>query len=71
MADCPAPTATKQLRRRITSTLRLDRFDAEAYQDRPYLRAAIEAGFDVADLASADDVSKRSIYRAIDRHDFT
>ena len=69
MNDCTEPAATKQLRREIVSTLWLDAFDAEAYHDRPYLRAALEAGFDVADLATAHDVSKKSIYRAIDQHD--
>ncbi|MDS0261844.1 hypothetical protein NDI56_20785 [Haloarcula sp. S1CR25-12] len=39
--------------------------------DRTYLRAALKAGFEVADLAKAHDVSKKSIYRAIDRHDLT
>ncbi|MDS0284500.1 hypothetical protein [Haloarcula onubensis] len=68
MTDRSEPAATKQLRREIASTLRLDTFDAAAYQDRPYLRAAPEAGFDVAELARAHDVSKKSIYRAIDRH---
>jgi hypothetical protein len=71
MTNCTAPAATTQLRRDIASTLGLDEFDAEAYQDRHYLRMALEAGFDVADLARAHDVSKKSIYRAIDRHDFT
>jgi len=71
MTDRTEPPATKQLRREIVSTLRLDEFDAEAYQERHYLRAALEAGFDVADLARAHDVSKKSIYRAIDHHDLT
>jgi len=71
MTDRAAPAATNQLRHEIASTLGLDAFDAEAYHDRPYLRAALKAGFDVADLAKAHDVSKKSIYRAIDRHDLT
>ena len=69
MTDCTEPAATKQLRREITSTRRLDAFDTKAYHDRPYLRAALKAGFDVAELATAHDVSKKSIYRAIDRYD--
>jgi len=71
MTDCTDPAATNQLRREIASTLRLDEFDTEAYHDRPYLRAALEAGFDVAELASAHDVSKKTIYRAIDHHGLT
>lgn len=71
MTDCTELAATNQLRRDIASTLRLDEFDAEAYHNRPYLRAALEVGFDVADLATAHDVSKKSIYRAIDQHDLT
>ncbi|MBX0287913.1 hypothetical protein EGH22_16385 [Halomicroarcula sp. F28] len=35
--------ATNQLRREISSTLRLDEFDVEAYHDRPYLAAVLEA----------------------------
>ncbi|WP_324666182.1 transposase [Haloarcula sediminis] len=71
MTDRTEPAATNQIRREIASTLRLDEFDAEAYQGRSYLRAALEAGFDVADLARAHDVSKKTIYRAIDQYDLT
>ena len=62
-------TATKQLRRELVATLDVAAFDPDAYRDRAYLEAALEAGFDVSDLATAHDVSKKSIYRAIDEHD--
>jgi hypothetical protein len=71
MTDRTEPAATKQIRRKIASTHRLDEFDAEAYHDCPYLRAPLKAGFDLADLAEAYDVSKKSSYRAITRHDLT
>ncbi|WP_336331171.1 hypothetical protein [Haloarcula sp. CGMCC 1.2071] len=60
MQDCQAE---------LVAALDLDEFSPDAYTSAPYLEAALEAGFDVVDLATAHDVSKRSIYRVLDRHD--
>jgi hypothetical protein len=69
MTDHTVPPATKQLRRELVATLDVAAFDPDAYRDQTYLEAALEAGFDVSDLAMAHDVSKKSIYRTIDEHD--
>jgi len=52
----------------LVAALDLDEFSPDAYTSAPYLEAALEAGFTVVDLATAHDVSKRSIYRVLDRH---
>jgi hypothetical protein len=66
MTDYAVPTATEQLRRDIVASLDLEAFDPGAYHDRAYLTAALEAGFDVVELATAHGVSKKSLYRALD-----
>ncbi|MDS0223619.1 hypothetical protein NDI54_19955 [Haloarcula sp. S1AR25-5A] len=53
----------------LVAALDLDEFSADAYTSASYLEASLEAGFDVTDLAIAHDVSKRTIYRVLDRHD--
>ncbi|MGB9934118.1 hypothetical protein [Haloarcula amylolytica] len=53
----------------LVAALDLDEFSPDAYTSAPYLEAALAAGFTVVDLATAHDVSKRSIYRVLDRHD--
>ncbi|RLM88464.1 hypothetical protein D3D01_21190 [Haloarcula sp. Atlit-7R] len=52
----------------LVAALDLDEFSPDAYTSAPYLEAALAAGFTVVDLATAHDVSKRSIYRVLDRH---
>ena len=69
MTDHNASVATNQLRRDIAAALDQDTVDADAYLDGAYLEAAFSAGFEVADLARAHDVSKKTIYRSMDRHD--
>lgn len=69
MTDHTVPPATKQFRQEIVATLDVAAFDPSAYRDRSYLEAALAADFDVVDLATAHDVSKKSIYRALDTHD--
>jgi hypothetical protein len=69
MSDHTVPPVTKQLRRDIVATLDVAAFDPNAYHDSAYLMAALEAGYDVADFATAHDVSKKTIYRTIDEHD--
>lgn len=68
MTDRTSPPATKQSRQAIADILDRDAVDDEAYHDQVYLEAALAAGFDIADLASAHDVAKKSIDRAINRH---
>ena len=53
----------------LVAVLDLDDFSPDAYTSASYLEAALSAGFDVVDLATAHDVSKRSIYRMLDRND--
>jgi len=53
----------------LVAALDLDEFSPDAYTSAPYLEAALEAGFTVVDLATAHNVSKRSIYRVLERHD--
>jgi len=69
MTDRDTQTATRQIRAEIVAALDLQTFVPTAHTDSEYLRAALEAGFDVADLATAHEVSKRTIYRYIDRHE--
>jgi hypothetical protein len=57
----------KQCRQAIADALDLETVDDEAYHDQAYLETVLAAGFDVSDLASAHDVAKKSIYRAINR----
>ena len=56
------------IRRKIASDLDLDDFPPRGYRNKEYLEAAFAAGYDVADLADAHDVSKKSIYRAAEKH---
>jgi transposase len=56
------------LRQEIVSELSLEDFPLCGYRDEEYLEAALAVGYDVADLAEAHDVSKKSIYRAVDEH---
>ena len=56
------------VRQQITEALDLDAFPLRGYRDREYLEAALDAGFEVTDLAVAHDVSKKSIYRAVEKH---
>jgi hypothetical protein len=44
-------------------------FPLQGYRDQEYLSDALAAGFTPADLATAHDVSRRSIYRAAATHD--
>jgi hypothetical protein len=60
MTDHNASVATNQLRRDIAAALDQDTVDADAYLDGAYLEAAFSAGFEVADLARAHDVSKNT-----------
>jgi hypothetical protein len=69
MTDRTEPAATKQLRRDVVASLDREAFAADAYHDPTHLTAALEADFDVAALARAHDVSKKTIYRALDEHD--
>jgi hypothetical protein len=55
MTEHAVPRATKQLRRELVATLKVAAFDPDAYRDRTYLEAALEAGFDVNDLLLAND----------------
>jgi hypothetical protein len=66
MTDATVPSVTKQRRRDIVATLDVAAFDPTAYHDGDYLNAALGAGFDVGDLATAHNVSKKTIYRALD-----
>jgi len=59
----------QELQTAITDTLGLDVFPLQGYRNPDYLRAALAAGFTPADLATAHDVSRRSIYRAAATHD--
>lgn len=52
----------------IVAALELDAFPMRGYRRRSYLAAAFEAGFDVTDLAVAHDVSRKTIYRALNSH---
>jgi hypothetical protein len=54
------------LRREIVTDLELDGFPLRGYRDEEYLQAALEAGYDVATLAQAHDVAKKTIYRALE-----
>jgi len=67
MTDSTLSPATKQPRQAIADTLDLETVEDEAYHDPAYVEAVLRAGFDVADFASAHDVAKKSIYRAINR----
>ncbi|KZX49696.1 hypothetical protein [Haloarcula sp. K1] len=69
MTDPDSQTPMHERQADLVAALDLDEFSADAYTSAPYLEAALEAGFDVIDLATAHDVSKRSIYRVLDRHD--
>ncbi|NLV08306.1 hypothetical protein GOC83_19500 [Haloarcula rubripromontorii] len=69
MTDPDSQTATTNRKAEIVAALDLSEFTPDAYTDPSYLAAALDAGFDVADLAIAHEVSKRTIYRAINRHD--
>ncbi|WP_018258824.1 helix-turn-helix domain-containing protein [Halomicrobium katesii] len=69
MTDRNSQTATRQIQAEIVATLDLETFGPTAHTEPTYLRAALEAGFDVIDLARAHEVSKRTIYRYLDRHD--
>ena len=57
-----------ELRSRIVSDLFLTAFPLRGYREEGYLRRALDAGYSVAELARAHDVSERSIYRAIEKH---
>ncbi|MDS0280365.1 hypothetical protein NDI85_21500 [Halomicroarcula sp. S1AR25-4] len=69
MTDDTRPPATTQLQQNLVDTLGLTSLPSNAYRDPTYLEAAFDARFEVADLATAHDVSKKSIYRAMHRHD--
>lgn len=69
MTDHDSQAATSHRRAEIVDALDLAAFTPDDYQSPSYLAAAFDAGFDVADLAIAHEVSKRTIYRAINRHD--
>jgi transposase len=69
MTNRTEPIATNYLQRELAVSLELEAFNIDAYHDRTYLTAALEAGFDVAALAQAYDVSKKTIYRALDEYD--
>ncbi|NLV08356.1 hypothetical protein GOC74_00145 [Halomicrobium mukohataei] len=68
MTDHDSQTATRQIQAAIVAALNLQTFAPAAHTEAQYLRAALEDGFDVADLATAHEVSKRTIYRHLDRH---
>lgn len=58
------------LRTAIVDDLELEAFPLRGYrEDREYLEGALDAGYEVADLAEAHGVSKKSIYRAVDKFD--
>lgn len=57
-----------ELRSRIAADLYLTAFPLRGYREEDYLRRALDAGYSVAELARAHDVSERSIYRAIEEH---
>jgi hypothetical protein len=69
MTDPDSQTTMHECQADLVAALGLDEFSPDAYTSAPYLEAALEAGFDVVDLATAHDLSKRSIYRVLDRHD--
>lgn len=56
------------LQARLVDALELEAFPTRGYRDAAYLERALAAGFDVAELAAAHDVSKRTVYRAADEH---
>jgi hypothetical protein len=62
--DAPAT-----LQAELVNALELEVFPARGYRDGAYLERALGAGFDVAELAAAHDVSKRTVYRAAAEHD--
>jgi len=68
MTDRDSQSATRQIQTAIVAALDLETFVPTAHTDPGYLRAALKAGFDIADLATAHGVSKRTIYRYLDRH---
>lgn len=57
------------LQARLVDVLDLEAFPRRGYRRARYLTAALDAGFTPADLATAHEVSERSIYRAIAVHD--
>lgn len=57
------------LRTAIVQELDLEAFPARGYRRERYLARSLEAGFDVAELATAHRVSKKTVYRAVDEHD--
>jgi hypothetical protein len=62
------PSPVDELRSRIAADLYLTAFPLRGYREEEYLRRALDAGYSVAELARAHDVSERSIYRAIENH---
>jgi hypothetical protein len=60
-----APAA---LQARLVDALDLEAFPARGSRDGAYLERALAAGFDVAELAAAHGVSKRTVYRAAEKH---
>jgi hypothetical protein len=69
MTDPDSQATMQACQAELIAALDLDDFPADAYTSASYLEAALEAGVDVVDIATAHDVSKRSIYRMLDRHD--
>ncbi|WP_276259913.1 hypothetical protein [Haloglomus litoreum] len=64
----PPREAPTTLQAQLVDALELEAFPARGYRDRAYLEQALAAGFDVAELATAHDVSKRTVYRAAEKH---
>jgi hypothetical protein len=69
MTDSDSPTATTHRQAEIVAALDLPEFTPDDSTAPSYLPAALDPVFDIADLAIAHEVSKRTIYRAINRHD--
>lgn len=69
MTDPDSQATKHECQAELVDALDLDDFSPDAYTSASYLEAALEAGFDVVDLATAHAVSKRSLYRVLDRHD--
>ncbi|MDL0126607.1 hypothetical protein [Halobacterium salinarum] len=66
--DDDGEATADELQAALVDTLGLDAFPRRGYRRAEYLTAALEAGFEPGDLATAHRVSERSIYRAIETH---
>jgi hypothetical protein len=56
-------------RERITEALDESDFDPDAVHDPAYLAAALAAGIEITTLATAHEISKRTLYRRLEEHD--